>query len=166
MFDASAKSASGVSLNDTLLVGPTVHSSLTDVLLRFRTHRVALTADVSKMYRAIELVPSDRDFHRFVWRPDPNQTLKDFRMTRTTFGVSASCFAANMVKQNAMEFAHEYPLAAIAVLESFYVDDGLSGADDIESAYYHASVTASGLIHLWWFHAKNSSESLVLQATV
>ena len=56
VFDASAKSSSGVSLNDTLLVGPTVHPTLLDVLLRFRTHPVALTADVSKMYRAIELV--------------------------------------------------------------------------------------------------------------
>ena len=28
VFDASAKSASGMSINDTLLVGPTVHSSL------------------------------------------------------------------------------------------------------------------------------------------
>ncbi len=57
MFDASAKSASGVSLNDILLVGPTVHSTLIDILLRFRFHRVALTADISKMYRAIELIP-------------------------------------------------------------------------------------------------------------
>ena len=40
VFDASAKSSSGVSLNDLLLVGPTVHSSLVDVLLRFRFHRV------------------------------------------------------------------------------------------------------------------------------
>jgi len=68
VFDASAKSSSGISLNDTLLVGPTIHPSLTDVLLRFRSHRIALTADVSKMYRAIELAPSDRDLHRFVWR--------------------------------------------------------------------------------------------------
>lgn len=30
VFDASAKSSSGVSLNDTLLVGPTVHPSLID----------------------------------------------------------------------------------------------------------------------------------------
>ena len=50
VFDASAKSSTGVSLNDTLLVGPTVHPSLIDVLLRFRLHRVALTTDVSKMY--------------------------------------------------------------------------------------------------------------------
>ena len=68
VFDASAKSSSGISLNDTLLVGPTIHPSLTDVLLRFHSHRIALTADVSKMYRAIELAPSDRDLHRFVWR--------------------------------------------------------------------------------------------------
>ena len=31
VFDVSARSASGVSLNDTLLVGPTVHSPLLDV---------------------------------------------------------------------------------------------------------------------------------------
>ena len=42
VFDASAKSSSSVSLNDTLLVGPTVHPSLVDVLLRFRLHRIAL----------------------------------------------------------------------------------------------------------------------------
>ena len=49
VFDASAKSTSGASLNDQLLVGPTVHSSLIDVLMRFRIHKVALTADVSRM---------------------------------------------------------------------------------------------------------------------
>ena len=35
VFDASAQTSTGVSLNDTLLVGPTVHSSLIDVLLVF-----------------------------------------------------------------------------------------------------------------------------------
>ena len=49
MFDASAKSSTGVSLNDILLVGPTIHPPLLDVLLRFRLHRVALVADVSHM---------------------------------------------------------------------------------------------------------------------
>ena len=39
VFDASAKSSTGISLNDTLLVGPTIHPPLIDVLLRFRSHR-------------------------------------------------------------------------------------------------------------------------------
>ena len=166
VFDASAKSTSGVSLNDTLLVGPTVHPPLIDVLLRFRIHRIALTADVSKMYRAIELVPSDRDFHRFVWRSEQSQTLKDYRMTRATFGVSASCFAANMaVKQNAIELASKYPLAADAVHKSFYVDDGLTGADDIDSAIALQQQLQDLFTHGGFMLRKwNSSEPRVLQA--
>ena len=56
-------------------------------------------------------------------------------MTRVTFGVAASSFAANMsVWQNAIDSAHEYPLAARVVEDSFYVDDCLSGADHVENA--------------------------------
>ena len=166
VFDASAKSSTGVSLNDTLLVGPTVHSSLLDVLLRFRMHRVALTADISKMYRAIELTPSDRDFHRFLWRSDQSQVIQDYRMTRVTFGVSASCFAANMsVKRNASELADRYPQAANAVSTSFYVDDCLTGADSIESAIalqreLQDMFTCGGFLLRKW----NSNEPHVVEA--
>ena len=96
VFDTSAKSMTGVSLKDTLLVGPTVHSCLVDVLLRFRLHGIALTTDVSWMYHAVELIESDHDHHRFMWRCNPNQPLREYRMTHITFGVSASPFAANM----------------------------------------------------------------------
>ena len=52
-----------------------------------------------------------------------------------TLGVSASSFAANMaVQQNALNFAMEYPQAAKVVAESFYVDDGLTGADSEQEA--------------------------------
>ena len=106
VFDGSALSSTGVSLNDTLLVGPTVHPPLLDVILRFRWHRIALKADVSKMYRAVALAPQDRDLHRFVWRSSLKEVLKDYRMTRVTFGISASSFAANMaIKQNSIDYA-------------------------------------------------------------
>ena len=135
VFDASAKSSTGVSLNDTLLVRQTVHPPLIDVLLRFRLYPIALTADVSKMYRAVELAMTDRDLPRFVWRSSSKEPLQDYRMTRVTFGVSASSFAANMaVKQNAIDHAHEYPLAAEVIEKSFYVDDCLSGAANKELA--------------------------------
>lgn len=163
VFDASMKSASGVSLNDTLMVGPTVHSPLVDVLIRFRMHRIALVTDVSKMYRAIELIPADRNLHRFVWRAD---NLRDYRMTRVTFGVSSSSFIANMcVKRNAADFAHKYPLAAKIVNDSFYVDDCLSGADSVEEGVeVHRQLQglfseAEFLLRKW-----NSSSPLVLEA--
>lgn len=160
VFDASAKSSTGVSLNDTLVVGPTIHPSLIDVLLRFRLHHVALTADISKMYRAVELTKSDRDFHRFVWRSDEGGVLKDFRMTRATFGVSASGFAANMaVKQNAIDLAHEYPLAAKVVEESLYVDDCLTGADDVKTA-----ITLHGQLQNLFSRGGFSNEQSVFDA--
>ena len=63
VFDESMKSESGVSLNDMLMVGPTVHSPLANVLLHFQMHRIALVPNVSKMYQAIELTPDDHNLH-------------------------------------------------------------------------------------------------------
>ena len=165
VFDASAKSSNGVSLNDTLLVGPTIHPPLIDVLLRFRLHRIALTADVSKMYRAVELTPTDRDLHRFVWRNNVKDPLIDYRMTRVTFGVSASSFAANMaVKQNAVDFATEFPIAAKVIDTSFYVDDCLTGANSTEEAVdlhtqLHTLFSKGGFLLRKW----NSSDPEVIK---
>ena len=165
VFDASAKSSTGVSLNDTLMVGPTIHPPLFDVLIRFRLHRVVLVADVSRMYRAVELMQSDRDFHRFFWRNHPEEPLADYCMTRLTFGVSASSFVANMsVKQNAADLSHQYPLAAAVVEQSFYVDDTLTGADSVDNAIelqsqLHSMFKEGGFLLRKW----NSSEPTVLE---
>ena len=56
-------------------------------------------------------------------------------MMRLTFGVSASSLAATIaVKQNALDLVHEYPSAAHVVEECFYMDDYLTGSDNIEGA--------------------------------
>ncbi len=87
------------------------------------------------IYRAVQLAVEDCHFHRFLWRSDPDQPLQDFRMTRITFGVSASPFAAIVaLKQNAFDNTVEYPLAAEVVQTSFYVDDGLTGANSVDEA--------------------------------
>ena len=87
VIDASAKTASSTSLNDHLLVGPTVHPTIIDIVLRFQCHQVALTTDVSRMYKVVLLLEHQRYLHRFVWREDPQQPNNDYRMTRLTFGV-------------------------------------------------------------------------------
>ena len=118
--------------NDHLLIGPTVHPSIINVLLHFRCHRVALTTDVSWMYRAHN---HQCDMHQFVWREDPQQPLKDYQMTRLTFGVSASPFIVNIaMRQNALDHQKKYPLAAHTILDSFYVDNSLDGKDSVDEA--------------------------------
>ena len=82
-------------------------------------------------------------------------------MTRVTFGVSPSSFAANMsVKRNALDHALEFPKAADAVERSFYVDDCLAGANSVEEAVdLHQQLFAKGgfLLRKW-----NSSDPVVL----
>ena len=97
VFDASTPSSSGVSLNNMLLVGPTVHSSLMDVLIRFCLHSIGLTTDVSRMYRMVLLEVSDKELHRFVWRRDSAEPLRDYRMTQVTFGVAASSYTGTLI---------------------------------------------------------------------
>ena len=50
VFDTSASTTSGASLNDTLLPGPSLFPALTTILIRFRTHPIAICGDVSKMF--------------------------------------------------------------------------------------------------------------------
>ncbi len=67
VFDASARTSTG-SLNGFLMVGPTLQDKLFHHLIRFRFHHVALTGDITKMYRQVALAKEDKDFHRLLWR--------------------------------------------------------------------------------------------------
>ena len=87
------------------------------------------------MYHAVLFPKNQHDFHQFVWTEDPQQPFVDYLMTQLTFGVSASPFTDNVVmKQNILNHGKEFPQAAKAVLESFYVNDGPIGANSIEEA--------------------------------
>ena len=56
-------------------------------------------------------------------------------MTRVTFGVAASPFAAvQALQQTATDFGQEHSLANSHVFKSFYVDDCLAGADTPQEA--------------------------------
>ena len=133
VFDGSASTTSGISLNRSLHVGPTLHPTLGQILMTFRTYNVALSADISKMYREIELAEADRDLHRFLWRSDPQDPILDYRMRRVTFGVSASPYLAiRTLQQTAADHGQEHPDASHHIYHSFYVDDFLAGADTVD----------------------------------
>ena len=58
------KSALGVPLNNILMVGPTVHLQLVDVLICFLMHHIVLVADASKLYHGVEILPAYHNFQR------------------------------------------------------------------------------------------------------
>jgi len=134
VFDGSARTTSGVSFNDLLLPGPALLPLITDILLTFRLHQIAFSADVGKMFREIQLASSERDFHRFLLR-DSDGKIKDHRMLRLTFGIKSSPFLATSVLQHlAKSHQTSHPLASHCILHHFYVDDLLTGAPTREVA--------------------------------
>ena len=165
VFDARARTTSNQSLNDILHVGPTLHPTLETILVQFRMNSIAISADISKMYRAVHLDPADRDLHRFLWRENPDLPLRDYRMTRVTFGVTSSPYLAiRTLQQTAHDFKAQYPLAAPLVSSSFYVDDLLTGAETPEQMLsIHQSIR--GLLSKGGFDLRKwrSSSSTVLQ---
>ena len=46
VFLGSSKSATGLSLKDVLMTGPTIRDNLFSLLVRFRSHAYVLTADI------------------------------------------------------------------------------------------------------------------------
>ena len=135
VFDASSKTSTGVSLNDILAPGPTLHPNLDQILMRFRTYQVAVSGDVAKMYREVALCEEDRHLHRFLWRPETTGPIRDFCMNRVTFGVTSSPYVAvRALQQTAEDFSAPSSKANWHIHNSFYVDDLLAGAADVTSA--------------------------------
>ena len=92
VFDASAKTSSGVSLNDIMLVGPVVQRDLFSILAQFRMYQYVFTSDISKMYRQVLIAPEHRPFQRILWREDPSLDIQEFELNTVSYGTAAATF--------------------------------------------------------------------------
>jgi len=98
VYDASSKARKGCkSLNECLYHGLLILEDLHGLLLRFRTHKVALTADIEKAFLQVGLQPTDRDVTRFLWlkdltKPPTKDNLQIYCFSRVPFGVISSPF--------------------------------------------------------------------------
>ncbi|XP_023805499.1 uncharacterized protein LOC110017230 [Oryzias latipes] len=128
VFDSSAQFA-GASLNDILLAGPNLTNSLLGVLVRFRKHKVAVTADIQQMFYCFLVREDCRDVLRFVWHKDnnPEKDIVDYRMCVHVFGNSPSPAVATYGLRKAAEQGEaKYGADARHFVDrDFYVDDGL-----------------------------------------
>lgn len=138
VYDASAK-ISGSSLNDCLHAGPKFDQKILDLLLRFRAHRIALTADIEKAFLMIAISEKDRDVLRFLWVDDIAKEEPEpvaLRFTRVVFGVSSSPFLLNAtIRFHLDRHVSTQPDLMARLKRSFYVDDVVTGANDEDEAF-------------------------------
>ena len=118
VLDAAAKHQ-GFSLNDYIYGGPKLQNNLFEILVKFRQYPVALVCDVSEMYLRIFLSPSDRKYHRFLYREDKTATPDIYESNVLTFGDTSCPFLAQYVTRHHAEQNQEvFPHAASVIKES------------------------------------------------
>ena len=168
VYDASAR-CGGPSLNDCLHTGPKFHQRMFDLLLRFRTHRVALTADIEKAFLMIQMAEEDRDVLRFLWVDDITKEQPkpvELRFARVVFGVSSSPFLLNATIRHHLENVTAEPAVVEKLMRAFYVDDVVTGANDEHEAYSFYQISKDILKQGGFNLRKFCSNSVLLQTMI
>ncbi|GFV78117.1 integrase catalytic domain-containing protein [Trichonephila clavipes] len=138
VFDGSAPTTSGRSLNDILLSGR-VQEDAFNIMLRFRKHKIVLTADIKQMFRQIFIDPSQRNLFRILWKnkhwEKPIEYELNTVLNTVTYGTRSTPFLApRVIKQLCLHESDAFPLAAVITLSDIYMDDIVTGCENIENA--------------------------------
>jgi hypothetical protein len=134
VFDASAKSSTGLPLND-VKVGATIHQELFEILLRLRKYQYAITSDIGKMYRQVLIHEDHQKLQQILWRNDLSQEISVFSLKTITYGTASAPFLATRALQQLAEGEQsKFPIAAITTKNDFYVDNVLSSANSLPEA--------------------------------
>lgn len=165
VFNASAPTTNGLSLNNLLMVGPVIQPDLLEILWRFRTYATAFSADITKMYRKILVDVNDRPFQSILW--DVDGKIERFQLNTLTYGTSpASYIATHCLAVLGNEFLTDSPESARAIKYDFYMDDLLTGAGTIQEAMQLQQVIHKKLREAHFLLRKYASNSPELLANI
>ena len=138
VFDASATTPTGKSLNDVLAKGVNKLEKILSLDLNFRAGPFAFACDIRMAYNQIKLVPADYRWHKYLWvdNLDPANPIRTRVMRTIIYGVKPSGNqTAEGLEQVAQYVIDNYPEHAdgAGVLKSkTYVDDASDSADSAE----------------------------------
>lgn len=103
--------------------------------MRFRKHAYIISADKSKMYRQVQIIPEYRKYQKILWRLNPTDELCTYQLNTVTYGTTAASFlAVRCLKELTKECMSKLPCVAEIIEHNFYVDDLLSEADSVKEA--------------------------------
>ena len=138
VFDCAAR-FQDVALNDKVLQGPDLTNRLLGILMRFREHPIAISADIEAMFHQVRVAEEHRDYLRFLWWPegDTDKPAEMYRMTVHLFGgtwsPSVCTFALRQTARDAQGQGFD-PDVIEAVERDFYVDDYLKSVKTVTEA--------------------------------
>ena len=133
VFDGSAKTEKGISVNEIQMTGPSLQEDLFTILVRFRLYTYVMSADIKQMYKQINLNNDHRNLQCILWKPDPNGPIKTCRLNTVTYGYKSSAYLAIKCLANSGDIIkNEEPEVSRIIKEDFYVDNLLTGSNSIK----------------------------------
>ncbi|XP_026110661.1 uncharacterized protein LOC113084551 isoform X2 [Carassius auratus] len=123
-------------LNELLLPGPTLSSSLLGVLLRFREHAIAISSDIKGMFHQVRLLPEDKPLLRFLWRDlKTEEPPSIYTWQVLPFGTTCSpCCATYALQKHVFDHSQPGEDVRVSIERSFYVDNCLQSLPSVEEA--------------------------------
>ena len=141
VFDASACTPNGTSLNNILAKGDPELINLVGMLLGWMMGKVGLVGDISQFYPAVHLHEDDWKYQKIVMREnmDPKGNLINGVICKLIFGVRpVGSQTEEVIRKLAEELKDEDPVANGEVIKLLllyrYVDDMMKGVQTIQEA--------------------------------
>ena len=163
VYDASAKSETGVSLNECLEKGPPLQKLLWDILIRARFRPIVLCADIEKAFLQISIKNEDRNSLKFHWVNNLNDlVVKILRFTRLVFGLIQSPFILEGTLQEHFKNCFtKYQKLIERIKDDMYVDDLVTGGETTQEVAIvkndAISMFSEGGFKLHKFHSNDPS---------
>ncbi|GFW24455.1 uncharacterized protein TNCV_606961 [Trichonephila clavipes] len=134
VFNATNPTSNGLSLNSIQYNGGLVQNDLFTIMIKFREHPYAFTADVKMMYRMILIHESQQPLLRILWKESPEDPVKTFDMKTVTYGTVSAPFLATRTLLQLSRDEENFPLAPLVLRENFYMDDVLCSTASLMEA--------------------------------
>ncbi|XP_049875316.1 uncharacterized protein LOC126373281 isoform X1 [Pectinophora gossypiella] len=167
VFDGSMRTNNKISLNDLLMNGPVVQKELFEILISFRLEAYFFICDIQKMFRCIQLNPSQRSLQNILWRESPEKDILCIQLSTVTYGLKSSSYlATRCLIELATRYKDQFPLASAILINNTYVDDVLV-TSKTECELLQMKAELVGLLELGSFYLhKWASNSTALLQTI
>jgi len=132
VFDGSCTMDTGNSLNELLYKGQKLQKEVIDILIRFRLPRYVITVDIRQRFQQILVHSTDRVYQGTVWCLNESSPIRSYTLITVIYGLITSPYhVLRVLKQLAYDEQGTHSEASVVLQRNFYVDEVITGRDDI-----------------------------------